>query len=261
LRKVSYVTGFIIATYLPFVLIHWKSQLFPANLEEIYELLIFGIVGSITGYLSDRERERRMEVQEAYHDTVIRLATAAEFRDEATGSHLHRISRYSEIIARKLGLPPQQVELIKLGSPMHDIGKIGIHDKILLSEGKLSDDEFEVMKTHPEIGHQILKDSHSTLLRTADAIALTHHERCDGSGYPSGLRGEDIPLEGRIVAVADVFDALTTHRPYKPSFSFTESVKTMEREVGAHFDRRVFEAFLKGMDEIEGIRKKFSHDE
>jgi putative two-component system response regulator len=143
---------------------------------------------------------------------------------------------------------------------MHDIGKIGIQDKVLLSERKLSEDEFKVIKTHAEIGHQILKDSHSTLLKTADAIALTHHERCDGAGYPSGLRGEDIPLEGRIVAVADVFDALTTPRPYKPSFSFTESVKTMEKEVGAHFDRRVFEAFLKGMDEIEGIRKQFSRE-
>jgi putative two-component system response regulator len=260
LRKASYVTGFIIATYLPFVFIHWENQLLPANLEEIYETLMFTSVGTITGYLSDKERERRMEVQGAYHDTVIRLATAAEFRDETTGTHLHRMSRYAEVIAKNLGLPPEQVELIKLASPMHDIGKIGIHDKILLSEGKLPDDEFEVMKTHPEIGHQILKDSHSTLLRTADVIALTHHERYDGSGYPSGLRGEDIPLEGRIVAVADVFDALTTSRPYKPEYKVTESVKIMEEEMGPHFDPKVFEAFLKGMDKIKGIKEKFSHE-
>lgn len=224
-------------------------------------MLIFVVVGSITGYLSDKERQRRMEVQEAYHDTVIRLATAAEYRDENTGAHLHRMSRFAEVIAKNLGLPPEQVELIKLASPMHDIGKIGVHDNILLKEGKLGDDEFEVMKTHTEIGHQILKDSNSPLLKTAETIAWTHHERYDGSGYPRGLRGEDIPLEGRVAAVADVFDALTTSRPYKPEYTIAESVKLIEKEVGSHFDSRVFEAFLKGMYEIERIKEKFSHEQ
>lgn len=261
LRKVSYIIGFIIAIYVPFVIIHWKNQLLPANLEEIYEILIFVAVGTITGYLSDKERERRIEVQEAYHDTVIRLATAAEYRDETTGAHLHRMSRYAEVIAKNMGLPPKQVELVKLAAPMHDIGKIGIHDNILLSKGKLKDDEFDIMKTHTEIGHQILKDSNSPLLKTAETIAWTHHERYDGSGYPRGLCGEDIPLEGRVAAVADVFDALTTFRPYKPEYKITESIKTMEKEIASHFDPRVFEAFLKGMDEIERIKEKFSHEQ
>ncbi|MDI6764234.1 MAG: HD domain-containing protein [Thermodesulfobacteriota bacterium] len=260
-RKASYLTGFIVAIYLPFVFLHWKNQLLSANLEEIYEMLIFAFVGGITGYLSDKERQRRMEVQEAYHDTVIRLATATEYRDENTGAHLHRMSRFAEVIAKNLGLPPEQIELIKLASPMHDIGKIGVHDDILLNKGGLRDYEFEVMKTHTEIGHQILKDSNSPLLKTAETIAWTHHERYDGSGYPRGLHGEDIPLEGRIAAVADVFDALTTFRPYKPEYKITESIKIMEKEIGSHFDPRVFEAFLKGMDEIERIKEKFSHEQ
>lgn len=260
LRKASYVTGIIIAAYLPFIIIRWENQFLPANLEEIYELLIFVAVGAITGYLSDEERKRRIEVQEAYHDTVIRLATAAEYRDKYTGAHLHRISRYAEVIARNLGLPPQQVELIKLASPMHDIGKIGIHDNILLSEAKLAENEFQVIKTHAEIGYQILKGSHSLLLEKAALIALAHHERYDGSGYPKGLTGENIPIDGRIVAVADVFDALTTSRPYKPAFTLTESIKLIEEEVGGHFDSQVFEAFLKGMDEIKKIKEEFSQE-
>lgn len=261
LRKASYVSGIIIATYLPFTIIHWKSQFLPANLEEIYELLIFVVVGTITGYLSDKERERRIEVQDAYHDTVIRLATAAEFRDENTGAHLHRISRYAEVIAGNLGFPPQQVELIKLASPMHDLGKIGIPDHILLKEGKLTPDEFEVMKTHTEIGCQILKGSLSTLLKVAATIAFAHHERYDGSGCPKGLTGENIPIEGRIVAVADVFDALTTSRPYKPAYPIDESIKLMKKEEGSHFDSQVFEAFLNGMDEIKKIIEKNSQEQ
>jgi len=260
LRKTCYINGFIVATYFPFVFIHWKNQTLPANLEEIYEIIIFIVVGGITGYLSDKERERRKEVQEAYHDTIIRLAIAAEYRDETTGTHLHRMSRYAEVIARNLGLSPKQVEMIKLASPMHDIGKIGIHDNILLSDDKLAKDQFDVMKNHTEIGHQILKDSHSPLLKAAETIAWTHHERYDGSGYPRKLRGKKIPLEGRISAVADAFDALTTSRPYKPAYTLPESIKLMGKEVGSHFDPRVFEAFLKGIDEITKIKEKFSQE-
>ena len=147
-----------------------------------------------------------------------------------------------------------------MASPMHDIGKIGIPDHILLKEGKLTQDEFEVMKIHTEIGHQILKNSRSSLLKTAETIALSHHERYDGSGYPRGLRKEDIPLEGRIVAVADVFDALTTSRPYKPAYTINESLKLMEKEVESHFDPKVFEAFQKGIDEIKRIKEKFPQE-
>jgi HD-GYP domain-containing protein (c-di-GMP phosphodiesterase class II) len=219
-------------------------------LEELYEILILGCVGGITGILSDRERKKGKELREAYHDTIIRLAMAAEYRDENTGAHLQRISRYAEVIAQNLGLPPYQVELIRLAAPMHDIGKIGIPDHILLTDRKLTDEDFAIIKTHPEIGYKILKDSQSPLLKMSVEIALSHHERFDGSGYPMGLSATDIPLPARIVAVADVFDALTTSRPYKKSYTIDESIKMMENEVGSHFDPKVFEAFIRGIDEI-----------
>jgi response regulator RpfG family c-di-GMP phosphodiesterase len=250
LRKTIYLVGFIAMIYLPFVLSQWGNHPFAANLEEIYDILMLASVGGITGVLSERERKRREELQEAYHDTVIRLAVAAEYHDDNTGAHLQRISRYAEMISRNLRLPPYQVDLIRLGSPMHDIGKIGIPDHILLSKKKLTEREFKTMKTHPEIGYKILKDSQSSLLKMSSVIAFAHHERFDGSGYPMGLSATDIPLPARIVAVADVFDALTTSRPYKKSYSIDESIKIMGKEVGSHFDPKVFEAFIRGIDEI-----------
>ena len=250
LRKTVCLVGFITMVYLPFVLFQWGNHPLAANLEEIYDILMLASVGGITGVLSDRERKRRDELREAYHDTVIRLAVAAEYHDDSTGAHLQRISRYAEIIARNHGLPPYQVELIRLASPMHDIGKIGIPDHILLCKQKLTEKEFETMKTHPEIGYKILKDSQSSLLKMSSVIAFAHHERYDGSGYPMGLSATDIPLPARIVAVADVFDALTTSRPYKKSYTIDESIKMMEKGVGSHFDPKVFEAFIRGIDEI-----------
>jgi hypothetical protein len=250
LRKTICLVGFITMVYLPFVLFQWGNHPFAANLDEIYDVLMLVSVGGITGILSDRERKRREELREAYHDTVIRLAVAAEYRDDNTGAHLQRISRYAEMIARNLGLPPYQVEMIRLASPMHDIGKIGIPDHILLSKQKLTEQEFKTMKTHPEIGYRILKDSQSSLLKMSAVISFAHHEKYDGSGYPMGLSATDIPLPARIVAVADVFDALTTSRPYKKSYTIDESIKMMEKEVGSHFDPKVFEAFIKGMDEV-----------
>jgi putative two-component system response regulator len=154
------------------------------------------------------------------------------------------------VIAQNLGLPPYQVELIRLAAPVHDIGKIGIPDHILLTDRKLTDEDFAIIKTHPEIGYKILKDSQSPLLKMSVEIALSHHERFYGSGYPMGLSATDIPLPARIVAVADVFDALTTSRPYKKSYTIDESIKMMENEVGSHFDPKVFEAFIRGIDEI-----------
>lgn len=210
LRKTIGLVCLIVLAYLPFVLLQWESHSLSSNMEEVYEIVMLASVGGITGLLSDRERKRRDEVQEAYKDTIIRLAVAAEFRDDNTGAHLQRISRYTEMIGRNLGLPDDQVELIKLASPMHDIGKIGIPDHVLLSKEKLTEQEFEIMKTHTEIGYRILKESQSSLLKMSAIIALAHHEKFDGSGYPNGLRGTDIPLAARIVAVADVFDVLST---------------------------------------------------
>ena len=249
-RKTVYLVGFIAMAYLPLVLFQWDNHQLPANLEELYEILILGCVGGITGILSDRERKKGSELREAYHDTIIRLAMAAEYRDDNTGAHLQRISRYAEVIAQNLRLPPYQVGLIRLAAPMHDIGKIGIPDHILLTDRKLTDEDLAIIKTHPEIGYKILKDSQSPLLKMSAEIALSHHEKFDGSGYPNGLRANGIPLAARIVAVADVFDALTTSRPYKKSYTIDESTKMMGKEVGSHFDPKVFEAFIRGIDEI-----------
>jgi putative two-component system response regulator len=260
-RPASYLVGLITAAYLPFVLIQWSHHQLTANLEEVYEILMFAVVGGLTGILSDRERKKRDELKEAYQDTIVRLATAAEYRDDNTGTHLQRLSRYAEVIAKNLGIPADRAELIKLASPMHDIGKIGMPDHILLNQGKLNDDEWRIVKSHPEMGHEILKESHSPLLETAAAIALGHHERYDGTGYPKGLRGDEIPTEAMIVAVADVFDALTTSRPYKPGYGVEESIAMMEKEVGSHFDPKVFAAFLQGINEIKSIRKMFERDD
>jgi HD-GYP domain-containing protein (c-di-GMP phosphodiesterase class II) len=256
-RQTIYLVAFIAAAYLPFVLLQWPYHPLPSNMEEIYEIVMLAVVGGMTGVLSDRERKRRQELQEAYQDTVIRLAMAAEFRDGDTGAHLRRISRYAEVIAKNMGIPADRAALIKLATPMHDIGKVGIPDRVLLNQGKLNDDEWHIMQTHPEMGFEILKESHSELLEMAAEIALAHHERFDGSGYPKGLRGDEIPLEARVVAVADVFDALTTVRPYKLGYSVEESIEKMKKDVGTHFDPRVFNALLKGLDEIKSIKDLF----
>lgn len=255
-RPTAYLVGLILAAYLPFVLIQWSDHSLTANMEEVYEVLMFAVIGGLTGMLSDRERKRRDELQKAYQDTVLRLATAAEYRDDNTGTHLQRISRYAEVIAKNLGIAAERVELIKLASPMHDIGKIGVPDRILLSQGKLSGDEWDIMRSHAEMGHELLKGSHSELLEMAAVIALAHHERYDGSGYPKGLRGDEIPLEARIVAVADVFDALTTSRPYKPGYSIEETIEKMRKDAGTHLDPEVFRAFLKGLDEIRSVKEQ-----
>jgi len=187
-------------------------------------------------------------------ETINRLSFAAEYKDEDTGQHIIRMSRYSAAIARQRRLDESVVELILYASPMHDIGKIGIPDYILLKPGKLDAGEWETMKKHTTIGAKILQGSDSDAIRMAERIAITHHEKWDGSGYPRGLRGEDIPIEGRITALADVFDALTTKRPYKEPFSVEKSLSIISGGRGAHFDPQVTEAFFSVKDEILAIR-------
>lgn len=193
------------------------------------------------------------EITRSRSETLERLAWAAEYRDPETGSHLQRMSRYSRLLAELAGHDDEWCGLLELASPMHDVGKIAIPDEILLKPGRFDEGDRAVMAEHPLIGHRLLAGSSSALLDLAASIALTHHERYDGSGYPHGLRGEQIPVEGRIVAIADVFDALTTERRYKAAFSFDRAAATMRAEAG-HFDPGLLERFLGARDEVEQIR-------
>jgi putative two-component system response regulator len=195
-------------------------------------------------------------LQIASLDSIHRLSRAAEYKDEDTGTHILRMSRYSEAVARKLGLDDKTVERILYATPMHDVGKIGIPDKILLKPGKLDPDEWEVMKQHTTIGARILEGSRAGFIKLAEVIALTHHERWDGSGYPRGLKGARIPLVGRITAIADVFDALTTRRPYKEPFSVEKSFAIIRESNGTHFDPDVVNAFFAIQDEILAIKEE-----
>ena len=192
----------------------------------------------------DAERRAASEsaLQRAYADTLRRLSRAVEFHDTATGSHLDRVGIYTGAIAETLSLEPQQVELLRLAAPLHDIGKVVVPDHVLQKTGKLTPEERASMQRHAEVGYELLAGSGSELLELAASIALTHHERCDGSGYPRGLHGAAIPLEGRIVAVADVFDALTSVRPYRPPMSDREALAYLAAERGNAFDPDVVDA-------------------
>jgi HD-GYP domain-containing protein (c-di-GMP phosphodiesterase class II) len=196
-------------------------------------------------------------IKEAHLDTIYRLAIAAEYRDEDTALHLKRMSNYSAIIARHMGLSDDRCELLLYASPMHDVGKLGIPDAILLKPGRLTSIEREIMQTHTTIGAKILSGSQSELLELSRLIALTHHEKWDGTGYPLGLGGEDIPVEGRVVALADVFDALTSRRCYKPAYELEKVMGMLNGDRGKHFCPTVFDAFDKGYDEILEVYNKF----
>jgi putative two-component system response regulator len=196
-------------------------------------------------------------IEEASLETIHRLAAIVEYRDEYTGSHITRMSRYAAAITQKMGLDDGLAKAMLYASPMHDIGKIGIPDRILLKPGKLDSDEWEIMKQHAVIGANILNGSKQDYMKLAEEIALTHHEKWNGRGYPQGLVGEDIPISGRIAAVADVFDALISERPYKPALSTGESFTIIEGECGRHFDPKVAEAFLDIKQEILTIVEQY----
>lgn len=195
-------------------------------------------------HLEDKVRERTEQLEQAQLEILERLALAAEFRDDATHEHTRRVGDLSARLARHVGLPDRDVDLIRLAAPLHDVGKIAVPDSILLKLENLSDDDFEVVKAHTTIGARLLAGSQHPLLRLAEQIALTHHERWDGEGYPPGIAGEDIPLVSRIVAVADVFDALTHERPYKHAWSVADAVEEIRKERGRQFDPRVVDAFV-----------------
>lgn len=199
-------------------------------------------------------RQATEEIQMRERETIMRLARAAEFRDPETGSHILRMAHYSAIIAQHLGLPDETVDLLLSAAPMHDVGKLGTPDHILLKPGRLTPDEMEIMRQHASIGYEILRNSCSPMLQMAAEIALSHHEKYDGTGYPQGKIGEDIPLTGRIVAVADVFDALTSARPYKEAWDLERAREHLLAGRGTHFDPVCVDMFLDNWNEILDIR-------
>lgn len=202
-------------------------------------------------------RRATAEIHARELETITRLARAAEFRDPETGAHIQRMSQFSALIAEALGFTRLQVEDIARAAPMHDVGKLGIPDQILLKPGPLTTDEREIMKRHPAIGYEILKDSASSVVQLGATIALSHHEKFDGTGYPYGLSGEAIPIEGRIVAVADVFDAITSERPYKKSWPIASAIDFLRHGSGNHFDPRCVSALLGRMPDALAIRERY----
>lgn len=201
------------------------------------------------------------KIKAASLDTIYRLSMAAEFRDDDTGAHIKRMSLYTAAIARSMGLTEHAIENILYAAPMHDLGKIGIADLILLKPAGLTPAEWEIMKQHTLIGAKILKGSDAEFIRLGEVIALSHHEKWDGSGYPTGLKGIEIPIAGSITAIADVFDALTTKRPYKEAFSVEKSLAIIREGRGNHFDPDVVDAFLAIQDEILTIKKQYNEGE
>lgn len=206
--------------------------------------LLYLQIQSQNQLLEAKVRERTRALEEAQVEIVARLAVAAEFRDDNTGQHTQRVGQMSALLATQLGLPDGQVSLIRRAAELHDVGKIGVPDTILQKIGRLTSEEFEIVKTHTTIGARILSGGKFPLLRLAEEIAFTHHERWDGTGY-AGIRGSDIALAGRIVTVADVFDALTQQRPYKPAWPVTDAIAEIDRQRGRQFDPAIVDAFMR----------------
>ena len=211
-------------------------------------------------WLADEVRKATAEIVARERETVIRLCKAAEYRDPETGAHILRMAHYSRLIAAGIGLSVADQDLLLEAAPMHDLGKVGIADKILLKPGRLDEEEFEIMKQHAIYGFELLQGSSSRTLQAGAEIAKGHHEKFDGSGYPAGLRGTDIPIFSRIVAVADVFDALTSERPYKKAWPLEEAVDFLVAGSGKHFDPDCVRAFLNAWDEVLEIRGRFTEE-
>ncbi len=207
--------------------------------------------------LEEKVRDRTLELKETRLEVINRLGRAAEYRDNETGLHIIRMSKMSKILALASGIPDDEADIILHASPMHDIGKIGIPDRILLKPGKLNDEEWEIMKTHTTIGEKILEGHPSQLLKTAREIAVSHHEKWDGSGYPKGIEKDQIPVSGRICALADVFDALTSVRPYKAAWSVEDAVEEIRKGAGKSFDPDLVEILINEIPQMKQIKDQY----
>lgn len=205
--------------------------------------------------------QRTAELQRSRVDVIQRLGYAAECRDTETGMHIIRMSHMAKLLAQEIGLSQEECELIFSTSPLHDVGKIAIPDQILLKQGPLTPEEWKIMRMHAEIGGDILSGGDSAFLKMAELIARTHHERWDGSGYPKGLKAEEIPLVGRICSICDVFDALTTDRPYKRAWSFDEAMGEIKKLSGIHFDPEIVKAFIKILPKIQKMSDKMMKEQ
>jgi len=211
--------------------------------------------------LQDKVNEATKNIIQREHETLLVLGKTAEYKDPETGAHIQRVAHYTKLLAALYGEDEKSQEIIFHASPFHDIGKVGIPDRVLLKPAKLDEAEFEVMKKHPQIGYEILKDVKSEFLRAGAIIALTHHEKYNGKGYPNSLFGEIIPLYGRITAIADVFDALTSKRPYKKAWSFEEAVAFLIEQKGEHFDPKLVDLFVTNIDKVKEIFSTYQEEE
>ena len=222
--------------------------------REHLEDMVKARTSELWNAISDLEKAQK-EIRLSREETIERLSIAAEFKDSETATHIRRMSLYCALLAERLGVESTRCEEIRLASQMHDVGKIGIPDHILSKPGPLDPDEWTIMKQHTTIGYRILSKSDSELLNHAATIALTHHERMDGTGYPRGLVEDEIPFEGRITAVADVFDALVTNRVYRKAYTLGEALEIMREGRGDHFDAKILDCFFDSMDRVLGIRE------
>ncbi len=231
----------------------------PHSEEENFMRMVGCTVSSIllNRNLKLKAEINRIRLQKAQQDILHKLVAASEFRDNETGEHIKRMSQYSVVIGRKIGLGNDQLELLEQAAPMHDVGKVGISDQILLKPGRLTAEEFTTVQQHTVIGAKILSGTHPLIVASRE-IALTHHEKWDGSGYPQELVGEEIPLFGRICALADVFDALTTKRPYKEAWPLDEALALITKDSGSHFDPALVDALMEMLPEILEIKETYS---
>jgi len=205
--------------------------------------------------ISNALKMSRLQNNKSEKEILCIMAKMAEYRDNETSQHTVRVGEFSALLAKLWGWGKERVELMRLTAPMHDVGKVGITDSILLKPGKLTEDEFEIMKDHAYIGYQLLTHKETPLLKLAAEIAYTHHEKYDGSGYPRGLKGDEIPESGAIVAIADVFDALTSERPYKNAFSIEKTIEILAEGSGKHFHPKMLSLFLENIDKVTAIKE------